>query len=123
MWNDGYPAHRRKSNSDFGLGLHLGVNDLEDSVEIGEGPRGFLGVNGLAIDTDLKDTAAGRHELQPTDALLELQELGRQTDGLGLVVSSRAILDNDLRTHCSTHGRSLRQVKGGVKNWRRAASD
>jgi hypothetical protein len=49
-------------------------------------------VHQVAIDGDFKATAAGRLQLQALDTLLELAEdLGRQTDGLRLVVSSRAV--------------------------------
>ena len=49
-------------------------------------------VQQLAIDGQLEATAAGWNQLQILDLLLEGgQQLGRQTDGLGLVVSHRTV--------------------------------
>ena len=51
-----------------------------------------LGIHQLVIDRQLKTPAAGRLQLQALQALLVLAEdLGRQPDGLRLVVSSRTI--------------------------------
>jgi hypothetical protein len=51
-----------------------------------------LRVDGLAIHDNLESAAGGRHEREPAHFLLERDEdLRRQTDGLRLIVSSRAI--------------------------------
>ena len=55
--------------------------------------------NLLSIHADLKDTAARRNQLQRTNVLFELQKFLRQTDGMRLVISSRAILNCDFETH------------------------
>jgi len=49
-------------------------------------------VDQLAIGSQLKTAAATRNQFQILDLLLELaQQFGRQTDGLGFVVSHRAV--------------------------------
>ena len=53
----------------------------------------------MSIYADFEDAAACGDKLQRTDALLELQEFDRQTDGLWLIVSSRAIFDRYFRFH------------------------
>ena len=83
---------------------------------IRELPGGFFGINGFAIDADLKHPAAGRHQRERGDGLLEPQKFLRQTDGVWLVVSSRAIFDFDLQTHVPAFsgdrlGRPTRAVK------------
>ena len=55
-----------------------------------------LGVDLDAVDPDLEATPASGDELQRRGALFQvLEQDGRQTDGLGLVVSDRAVLDLD----------------------------
>ena len=55
---------------------------------IGELSRLQLRVDQLAIGGQLETAAATRNQFQVLDLLLELgQQLGRQTDGLGFVVS------------------------------------
>ncbi len=51
------------------------------------------------IDADFENAAACGNKLQRADALLEFQELDRQTDGLRLIVSSRAVFDREFRFH------------------------
>lgn len=53
----------------------------------------------VTIHGHLEAAACGRHQLQGTDLLFELQYLLRQTDGMWLVVSDRAIFDDDLGLH------------------------
>jgi hypothetical protein len=56
-----------------------------------------FGVKELAIHRHLKAAAAGGDELEVFDLLLVGgQQLGRQTDGLGLVVSHGTVFDLDL---------------------------
>jgi len=51
-----------------------------------------LRVNQLAIGSQLETAAAARNQFQVLDLLFESgQELGRQTDGLGFVVSHRTV--------------------------------
>ena len=55
------------------------------------------------VDPYLETATLGRYELEGRDVLLELNEdLFRQTDGAGLVVSNGAILD------CHSHATLLR---------------
>jgi hypothetical protein len=68
-------------------------------------------VNFLTTDADLEHAAARRHQPQGADALLELEEFDRQTDGLRLVVSSRTIFDREFGLHLRMH-RILRPENG-----------
>jgi hypothetical protein len=56
-------------------------------------------MNLLPIDSDLKHTTARRDQLERADVLFEFEKLVRQTDGLRLVVSCRAILNRDVESH------------------------
>ena len=77
----------------------LGPDGLEDSAGLRKLARLQFRVNLFPIDADLKSAAPRRHEPQRTDALLEAQKFFRQTDGLGFVISSRAIFDCDFGSH------------------------
>ena len=55
----------------------------------------------LAIDRDVKDAAGGRDQFPTADEILNfafVQDLIRQTDGIGLVSSSGAILDDNIHS-------------------------
>lgn len=55
-----------------------------------------LGEREVAVDGDLKTSAAGGNEREAIDVLLEFsQKPVRQTDGLVFVASSRAVFDVD----------------------------
>src|SRR5205807_7269642 len=53
----------------------------------------------FAIDADFKSAAARWDERERFDAFAEFKNFGRQTDGLGRVVSDDAILDRDFGFH------------------------
>jgi hypothetical protein len=53
----------------------------------------------LPIHDDLKCAPACRHQAERFDVLFQSQKFLRQTDGFGLVISNRAILDYDLQAH------------------------
>ena len=60
---------------------------------IGEFARLELGVNQFAVQRQLETAAARGNQFEILDLLLVgAQQLGRQTDGLRLVVSHRAVL-------------------------------
>ena len=75
------------------------TDGFDNGIRIGELACRILRVDLLSIDRNLKHAAAGRNQLERADVLFEFQEFFRQTDGLGLVVSSRAILDGDVQGH------------------------
>ena len=55
----------------------------------------------LAIDRDVKDAAGGRNQFPTADIVFDfafVQDFVRQTDGIGLVSSSRAVLDDDVHS-------------------------
>jgi hypothetical protein len=56
----------------------------------------------FAIGADLESAAARRDERERLDALAQLKNLGRQTDGLGRVVSNDAVFDRYLGFHQRT---------------------
>ena len=47
----------------------------------------------FAIGADFESAAARRNERERFDAFAEFKNLGRQTDGLGRVVSNHAVFD------------------------------
>jgi hypothetical protein len=53
----------------------------------------------LAIGANFKGTAAGWDECKRLDAFAEFENLGRQTDGLGRVVSNHAVFDRYFGFH------------------------
>ena len=73
----------------------------------------LLGKDQLAIDGDIKDAAAARNELPTTDEVLNrpvFQDFVRQTDGIGLVPSSSAILDDNVHDSVLHDAHSLQQL-------------
>ncbi len=69
------------------------LSDLRDELFlVGETAGLEFRVHQMAVHRNFKATSAGWLQLQALDSLFELaQDLGRQTDGLRLVVSSRAV--------------------------------
>ena len=53
----------------------------------------------FSISANLESAAARWNERERLDALAEFKNLGRQTDGLGRVVSNHAVFDRDLGLH------------------------
>lgn len=61
-------------------------------VFLWELPGVQLGIHQLSVELELKGAAAGGNQRQAGNLLLVcFQELGRQTDGLRLVISHRAV--------------------------------
>ena len=70
---------------------------LQDLGWLGEPPLLELGEHLPAVHGDLEAARVTRNQGEGGDVLLErVEQLVRQTDGLGLVVSHRAVLDRDL---------------------------
>ena len=67
------------------------LDGLQHGVGLRECSRGPLGIHQFIIRCDLEHSAGTGHQFQGRNALLQLQKLVRQTDGLRLVISSRAI--------------------------------
>lgn len=77
-------------------GLETLAYRLLDAPVVGERSAFQLRVDELVVDADLEATPVGGEQRQFLDLLLELlDEMVRQTDGLGLVPSGRAILNAD----------------------------
>lgn len=69
-----------------------------ERIFIGELPDLLLGMDELAIDLDIKDPAAAGDEAQILDTRAEgVEQSGRQTDGLGGVISHHA--EGDFHVH------------------------
>ena len=79
---------------------------FNNRLRLGKLARLDLGIDELAINCYFEAAPARRDQLQGADFLFEWKEFFRQTDGLWLVVSERAILDCNLKTH-------NRQLPGG----------
>jgi hypothetical protein len=58
-----------------------------------------LGMQSVPIYDDLKCAPPRRHQGERFDILFQSQKFLRQTDGFGLVISNRAILDDDFHGH------------------------
>jgi len=70
----------------------------------------------FAIGANLEGAAARGNQGERLDALAELENFGRQTDGLRRVVSNNAVFDRNLGLHRQTPFRSetsdvIRRVK------------
>ena len=70
-----------------------------DGVEVRPFASLELGMELLAIGGDLKRAAARWHQRERRDPIPEFENLSRQTDGLGRVVSNHAKLDPDFGFH------------------------
>jgi hypothetical protein len=77
----------------------------------------------FAIGADLESAPARRNERERLDALAELKNFGRQTDGLRRVVSNDAIFDRYLGFHRQSPFRneSIDAIKSGQGMSRRTA--
>ena len=92
-----------------------GADGVQDPLLIREFPGFQLGVNQVPVDGQLKGPTAGRNQGQVAYLLLvRAQELVRQTDGLRLVVSHRAILEFQVHFF-SFHGRVSRKHSFGQR--------
>jgi len=60
----------------------------------------------FAISANLEGAATRGNQGERLDALAELENFGRQTDGLRRVVSNDAVFDRDLSLHQQTPFRS-----------------
>ena len=74
-------------------------NRADDLVEIGPVAGIELGVKEFAIGANFKGAAAGWNQGQRFDAFAEVENLRRQTDSLGRVVSNHAVFDRHLGFH------------------------
>jgi len=87
------------------------LNRLNDDVEIRPVPGVELGMEQFAIGANFERAAARGNQRERFDALAELENFGRQTDGLRRVVSNYAVFDRDLGFH--------RQAPFRQRNYRR----
>ena len=89
-----HPEDRQCSNS---TSLQLLADRLDRPLLIGKLPGLELRVERLTVDRQLETAAAGGDQLQVLDLLLvRVEKLGRQTDGLRLVVSHGAVFQLDV---------------------------
>ena len=79
--------------------LPQGLHGPQHVIGIREFSRGPLGMDDLSICAHLEHAAVGGHQLERADALLQLHEPVRHTGGLGLIVSSRTIFDDNFLYH------------------------
>jgi hypothetical protein len=89
----------------------------DDLVEVGPVARIEFGMKQFAIGANFKCAAPRRDERERLDAFAEFKNLGRQTDGLGRVVSDDAVFDRDFRLHsaCSFPAKRVRKSGMAVK--------
>lgn len=78
--------------AELGFGRKAFANEIQHFALVGKLAGVQFGIHQLVIEFQLEAAAAGRNQRQAGDALLiGFHKLGRQTDGLGLVISERAI--------------------------------
>ena len=70
-----------------------------NSVEVRPIAGVEFGMEQFAIGANLESAATRRNQGKRFDALAEVKNFGRQTDGLRRVVSDHAVLDPDFRFH------------------------
>jgi hypothetical protein len=75
---------------------------FDDGVEIRPVARVEFGMEQFAIGANLECAAARGNQRERFDALAELKNFGRQTDGLRRVVSNDAIFDRYFGFHRQT---------------------
>ena len=74
-------------------------NRLDDCVEVRPIAGVEFGMEKFAIGANLESAAARGDERERLDALAELKNFGRQTDGLRRVVSNDAVFYRNLGLH------------------------
>ena len=86
------------------------LNLANEGGEVGPFAAVEFGMELFAIGADFEGAAARWDESERRDPIPELENHGRQTDGLGRVVSNAAILDPDFGFHRSLL--SLSEISG-----------
>jgi len=71
----------------------------DDGVEVRPVTGFEFGVEQFSISANLESAPTRRNEGERFDPLAELENFGRQTDGLRRVVSNHAVFDRDLGSH------------------------
>ena len=75
------------------------LDRLDDVVEVRPVAGVEFGMEQFAIGANLESAAARGNQRERLDALAELKNFGRQTDGLRRVVSNDAVFDRDFGLH------------------------
>ena len=71
----------------------------DDGIEVGPVAGIEFGMEQFAIGANFKSAAARGNERERFDAFAEFKNFGRQTDGLGRVVSNHAVFDRHFSLH------------------------
>ena len=97
--------------------LFDGFDRLDDGVEIRPVAGIEFGVDEFSMGANFEGTTARRNKSERFDALAEFENLGRQTDGLGRVVSNHTIFDRNFGLHSRPplQERRVRKRWEGVK--------
>jgi hypothetical protein len=69
------------------------LDRFDDGVEVRPVAGIEFGMDEFAIGANFEGASARRNERERLDPLAEFKNLGRQTDGLGRVVSNHAVFD------------------------------
>lgn len=100
-FNDAGFLLRRQLGLGFADRLQRFQDASADFAGLGMASDFLLGEDQLAINRYVEDAAGAGNQLPTADVMLNVafvQDFVRQTDGLGLVSSSRAILDDDIHS-------------------------
>jgi hypothetical protein len=89
----------RKMNEDRRARLFEFLNLPNERVEVRPLAGIEFGVERFAIGADFEGAAAGWDQGKRRDAIAEIENLSRQTDGFRCVVSNCAVLDPDFGFH------------------------
>jgi hypothetical protein len=93
--NGELPASKEKPTG----GLFDLLDRADDGVKVGPVARLQFRVHEVAVGPDFESAAAGRNERERFDAFAKIKNFGRQTDGLGRVVSNDAVFDGNFCFH------------------------
>src|ERR1700758_1905403 len=89
---------------------------LDDLVEVRPVACIECGMEQFAIGANLKGAAARGDQRERFEALAELKNFGRQTDGFRRVVSNNAVFDRDFGLHPQTPFRCRNYRRGSKRS-------
>ena len=92
-------------------------NRADDLIEIRPVAGVEFGMEEFAIGANFEGATARRDERERLDTLAEFKDLGRQTDGLGRVVSNHAIFDRYFGFHVRTPFRFKARISERSGQW------
>ena len=93
------------------------LNRADDLIEVRPVAGVEFGMEEFAIGANFEGATARRDERERLDTLAEFKNLGRQTDGLGRVVSNHTIFDRYFGFHVETPFRFKARISERSGQW------